>query len=163
MVMKHKHHKIPKHMGGTDDESNLYECSIEEHAELHLSLYLEHGHWEDWYAAMGLSGIIGKEELVAQVCRTAAQQPRSEEFKKKISAANRRRGPMSEETKRRISESKKGKPAWNKGIPFETETRQRMSKAAKQRASTPEYKERMRKVMTDKPRKRNPETGRFST
>ena len=53
-------------MGGTDEPSNIMECSVEEHAELHFALYLEHGRWQDWYAAMGLAGIIGKEEIVRE-------------------------------------------------------------------------------------------------
>jgi hypothetical protein len=51
-------------MGGTDDPTNLYECTVEEHAELHLALYLEHGRWQDWVACQGLAGIIGHEESV---------------------------------------------------------------------------------------------------
>jgi predicted molibdopterin-dependent oxidoreductase YjgC len=35
--MKHKHHIIPKHMGGTDDESNIIELTIEEHAEAKIA------------------------------------------------------------------------------------------------------------------------------
>tara|TARA_Y100000817_G_C16535792_1_gene402168 strand:+ start:79 stop:573 length:495 start_codon:yes stop_codon:yes gene_type:complete len=62
--MTHIHHIIPKYMGGTDDPENLYECSVEEHAELHFAAYLEQGRWQDYYAAMGLAGIIGKEEIV---------------------------------------------------------------------------------------------------
>jgi len=31
--MKHKHHIIPKHMGGSDDPENLIELTIEEHVE----------------------------------------------------------------------------------------------------------------------------------
>jgi len=34
--MKHKHHIVPKHMGGSDDPSNLIELTIEEHAEAHM-------------------------------------------------------------------------------------------------------------------------------
>ena len=33
--MKHKHHIIPKHMGGGDENENLIELTIEEHAEEH--------------------------------------------------------------------------------------------------------------------------------
>jgi hypothetical protein len=61
---KHLHHIVPRHMGGTDDTSNLYECSIEQHAELHLALYLEHGHWQDFLAYHGLSGIASHEECL---------------------------------------------------------------------------------------------------
>ena len=41
--MKHKHHIIPKHMGGTDDPSNLIELSVEEHAEAHKVLFEKYG------------------------------------------------------------------------------------------------------------------------
>lgn len=33
--MKHRHHKVPRHMGGTDDPDNLVLLTIEEHAEAH--------------------------------------------------------------------------------------------------------------------------------
>ena len=62
--MKHIHHIIPKHMGGTDDPSNLIELSIEEHALAHLKLYEQYGHWQDKVAYEGLSGRIGQEELL---------------------------------------------------------------------------------------------------
>ena len=63
--MKHKHHIIPKHMGGSDDESNLLELSVEEHAEAHRLLYEQHGHWQDKLAWKGLSGQIGREEIIS--------------------------------------------------------------------------------------------------
>ena len=34
----HIHHIIPKHLGGTDDPSNLIKLTIEEHAEAHRIL-----------------------------------------------------------------------------------------------------------------------------
>ena len=37
--MKHMHHIIPRHAGGTDDLSNLVELTIEQHAEAHRKLY----------------------------------------------------------------------------------------------------------------------------
>ena len=49
-------------MGGSNDPSNLYECSVEQHAELHLALYLEQGHWQDWIAYHTLSGQITIDE-----------------------------------------------------------------------------------------------------
>lgn len=40
---------------------------------------------------------------------------------------------VSEESRRKISESKKGRPSWNKGIPFSDDVKRRMSEAAKNR------------------------------
>ena len=80
-------------MGGTDDSSNLMECTIEEHAELHLALYLSHGKYEDWVAFRGLSGQIGKEEMIRE--------------RQLMAAASRVGSKRSEETKAKMSESAK--------------------------------------------------------
>jgi hypothetical protein len=53
--MKHKHHIIPKHMGGSNDPSNLIELTPGEHAEAHRLLYEEYGHWQDYVAWQGLA------------------------------------------------------------------------------------------------------------
>jgi hypothetical protein len=65
-IMKHIHHIIPKHAGGTDDPSNLIELTVKEHAEAHLWLWLKYGRWEDRLAWKALSGQIGKEEIILQ-------------------------------------------------------------------------------------------------
>jgi hypothetical protein len=65
--MKHKHHIIPKHMGGTDEPSNLIELTVEEHAEAHRLLWEKYGHKQDELAWKGLAGIIGKEELLHEL------------------------------------------------------------------------------------------------
>tara|TARA_B110000908_G_C9958818_1_gene315880 strand:+ start:66 stop:614 length:549 start_codon:yes stop_codon:yes gene_type:complete len=67
MLLTHKHHIIPRHAGGTDDPSNLVELSVADHALAHLALYEEHGRWQDLIAFQGLSGQIGKEELIRKV------------------------------------------------------------------------------------------------
>jgi hypothetical protein len=54
--MKHIHHIIPKHMGGTNDPSNLIELTVEEHAEAHRLLYEQHGKYEDLLAYRCLAG-----------------------------------------------------------------------------------------------------------
>ena len=64
--MKHKHHIVPKHMGGSDDPSNLIELTVEEHAEAHKKLYEENGKWQDKIAWEMLSGQIGKEEAIQE-------------------------------------------------------------------------------------------------
>lgn len=63
-VMKHKHHILPKRLGGTDDSSNLIELTIEEHAEAHRVLYEQYGQWQDRLAYLGLLGMIGREEII---------------------------------------------------------------------------------------------------
>lgn len=63
-MLKHKHHIIPKHMGGSDDPSNLVELTVEEHAEAHRVLYEQYGRLQDKLAWLGLSGQIGKEEII---------------------------------------------------------------------------------------------------
>jgi hypothetical protein len=55
--MKHKHHIIPKHAGGSDDPSNLIELTPAEHAEAHRLLYEQYGRWQDEVAWKGLSKI----------------------------------------------------------------------------------------------------------
>jgi len=69
----HKHHIIPKHMGGTDDSDNLIELTVEDHAEAHRKLFEEHGHWQDYVAWQGLSGLISKEQLVKRLQSEAAK------------------------------------------------------------------------------------------
>jgi hypothetical protein len=53
--MLHKHHIIPRHMGGSDDPTNLVELTPAEHAEAHRLLYEQHGHWQDYVAWQGLA------------------------------------------------------------------------------------------------------------
>lgn len=62
MSIYHTHHIVPKHMGGTDDSSNLIRLTIEEHAEAHRILYEQYGHEYDRVAWLGLSGRIPKKE-----------------------------------------------------------------------------------------------------
>lgn len=90
--MKHKHHIIPEHAGGTDDPSNLIEVTVEEHAFIHKELWEKQGRWQDYVAWQGLSGQIGREEIIRLIQINANKG-------KKASA----------ETRRKQSESHKGK------------------------------------------------------
>lgn len=82
MIM-HKHHIVPRYMGGTDDPSNLVELTIEEHAQAHLELYNKHGDQRDLLAHRMLLGQIERQEANA-ILRSL---PKTEQHKKKISAA----------------------------------------------------------------------------
>lgn len=106
--MRHKHHIVPRHIGGTDEPENLVEVSVEEHAELHLALYLEYGRKEDYWAFMGLSGTIGKEEIVRMKCDPTGRT-HSEETKEKMRQSQLGKKRHTPESKRKISEARKGK------------------------------------------------------
>ena len=111
----HNHHIIPRHVGGTDHPDNLVQLTVPEHAEAHRKLYEKYGRWQDKLAYRSLSGLIGKEEIIRQ---------------KNIQ--QRLGKKASEETKRKMSEIRLGKPLWPNGRPpFSTETRAKMSEAKK--------------------------------
>jgi len=60
----HRHHIIPKHLGGSDSEENLTPpISVKLHAEFHRDLYEALGHVEDKIAWKALSGRITNEQV----------------------------------------------------------------------------------------------------
>lgn len=131
MTLTHKHHIIPKHMGGTDEPSNLIQLTPEEHAEAHRKLYEEHGHWQDYAAWQGLSGRMSKEEIIRyKLSETHKGKKLSPEHieilrekgKKLVGDKNPMYGKTfnhSDETRLKISENmkdkNKGNEPWNKG------------------------------------------------
>jgi len=107
-MIKHKHHIIPRHAGGTNHPSNLIELTIEEHAEAHRILYEEYGRNEDKWAWLGLSGQIGKDEILRQIAMAQKGVKKPEGFGEKISAF-RKTFKYSEESKKKMSDAKIGK------------------------------------------------------
>ena len=117
--MKHIHHIIPKHAGGTDDPTNLIELTVEEHAEAHRLLYELHGRLEDKRAWLGLAKIMSGKDIIQEILK----QPKSEAWKEKnrkpkkdnskyfgnTNAKSLAGKPKTEEHKRKISEAHKGK------------------------------------------------------
>jgi hypothetical protein len=95
--LTHRHHKQPKSLGGTDDEDNMADLLVIDHAIAHLVRYRMFGHWQDYLAYMGLTGQIEGQDLIRETQRLA-------NLGRDNSGAN---NPMwnkkhSEETKRRI-------------------------------------------------------------
>ncbi|MDA8915473.1 HNH endonuclease [bacterium] len=142
----HKHHIVPKHMGGTDDKSNLQKLTIKQHADAHKKLYEQHGHWQDKVAYETLSGQHDRKESIREV-RIASNKNRwndpiwAAKTKKKMREAALKRikkygapisknftfkgGKHSEEYKKKRSENKK--EYWSND-----ENRQRISKQMKE-------------------------------
>ncbi len=67
--MKHIHHIIPRHQGGTDDPSNLIELTVEEHAKAHLDLYEKYKNEKDLLAYRCLMGYLSKQEIIEERIR----------------------------------------------------------------------------------------------
>ena len=131
--MKHTHHIIPKHMGGSDDPSNLVELTIEEHAEAHRLLYEKFGHWKDKVAWQGLLGLIPHEAIMEEMykarrgkgnhmyrkpCYYKMTEEEKQQWKDNISKSMKGR-IFSNETKEKMRVAqlgkRKGVEPWNKG------------------------------------------------
>ena len=65
----HNHHIIPKYEGGLDDSNNIVRLSVTQHAMWHFAEWQRKGNWEDKLAWQGLAGIVGQEELVAELMK----------------------------------------------------------------------------------------------
>lgn len=98
----HKHHILPKHMGGSDDPSNIIILTPAEHAEAHRILYETHGKWQDYIAWQGLSKRMDNESIIREKARLGNIGRAPWHKNKKI-------GPRSEATKKKISDTMKSK------------------------------------------------------
>jgi hypothetical protein len=74
MSIYHKHHIVPKHMGGSDESSNIIRLTLEEHAEEHLKLYKKYGKIEDQIAWQALTSMITKQEAIIKLQKNAQRK-----------------------------------------------------------------------------------------
>jgi hypothetical protein len=99
----HKHHLKPRHLGGTNDPSNLLEVTVDEHALIHEARWYAYHQWQDYVAWKALSGQIGKEEI--QFLKNSLAHKDFAAWPK-----GKKRGPWTEERKKAHSLILKGKP-----------------------------------------------------
>ena len=148
MTLKHIHHIVPKHMGGTDDPNNLVELTVEEHAEAHRKLYEQYGHWEDNCAYLALSGQIGQDEAMFIARSKGGRKPMSEESKAKLRAScklrteRQRANGVLEKANQKRSQSMKGIVRTPEHINNWVESR-------KGHIVTEEHKEKTRKTLAE--------------
>lgn len=135
-----RHHILPKCMGGKDEADNLVFLTPREHFLAHKMLAEENPHnrglqfgW--WKMCQGRNCYTAEE--YEQAKQNMLHQPKSESFKAKLSEANKinKKGNTnflgkhhSEETKRKISQAKKGTHH-----EVSAETREKISKTNKGR------------------------------
>ena len=102
MKYTHTHHIIPRHIGGTDDPSNLVELTPQEHADAHHLLWCLHKRDEDRAAWEGLSGIARGGHLLSRIAHANWNNPNyrskmmetSPSKSRKVSAARRKASPV---------------------------------------------------------------------
>lgn len=119
-----RHHIKPKCIGGSDNDDNLISLSYEDHWMAHKLLAEENPDVKELQFAFNSCGSL--EQFVAKKIKRidkiiGSTHTLSEESKRKISEAKKGR-KHSEETKRKISEATKGKVV-------SEETRKRMSQS----------------------------------
>lgn len=130
MSIYHIHHIVPRHMGGTDESSNLIKLTVKDHAEAHRKLWEEYGNEYDLIAWKCLSGQIDSMEATVLATKVAntGKTPWNK-GKKGVQSSTRKGIARSEEEKKLISEgtkkgmlkttkkigAPKGTIPWNKG------------------------------------------------
>ena len=123
MTIYHVHHIVPKHMGGTDDPSNLIKLTVEEHAEAHRKLYEQYGHWQDKLAWDGLSGQITKPEALSIASSKANKgKPKTPEQRAKMSETHRRHHAVNPNLRHTLIAELTRKKVMIDGITFNSQT-----------------------------------------
>lgn len=72
--MKHKHHLIPKYLGGSDESQNLVEVTPTQHTMFHYCNWCLWGNEQDKIAWKALAGYSTKEEIIHQVISLAGKK-----------------------------------------------------------------------------------------
>lgn len=148
MIYMHKHHIIPKHMGGTDDPNNLLTVNVTLHAFLHKLLWEEHGNWQDLAAWKGLSGqtpyrVIDEEiekERSRKISEALTGKTFSVETKEKMSRSAKKRANTIEGQKRLKEISTLGR-----GMKRTEKTKDAISDALKGKSKSEAHKNNLRK------------------
>jgi len=121
----HKHHIIPKYMGGTDTSENLVEVTVTQHAMFHFCNYQLWGNGEDKIAWRALSGQITFDEAtleaIALGCRKGGEIVGKSSYEKGIGIHGRSPEKMSEDGR------KAGAIAYEKGVGVHGRSPEKMS------------------------------------
>lgn len=127
----HKHHIMPRHLGGDNSEENMVRVSVAEHAEIHRCLWIYGGRWQDELAWKGLAGLIGKDDIMKEIYYRAGSSPKSpypkshgEKISKALSGKK-----LTKDHRQKLSESHKGLTSGFKGKRHLDKSLQLISKA----------------------------------
>jgi hypothetical protein len=96
----HKHHIIPRYMGGTNDPENLVEVTITQHAMFHFCNYQLWGNEEDRIAWKALSGLITPDEAALEAMALGAKKAGKIAYECGLGVHNRSKEQMFEDGKK---------------------------------------------------------------
>jgi len=163
-----RHHVIPKCLGGTDDPENIVRLTAREHFIIHKILCILYPHESrlHWAAFMMANGSGSKKQDrgyrvgAREYERLRKNLKHSDETKAKVSRANKGRqtrlgAKLSEETRRKMSIAKKGRSTGPRTYQTTQETRDKLSKAARERDRSLHTEETKQKMSAAWERKRN--------
>jgi 5-methylcytosine-specific restriction endonuclease McrA len=140
------HHIIPKSLGGDNSKENLVKLTAREHFLCHYLLTkmtTGQSQIKMCFAFNAFRRSSGNQERQLtghqyEIIRQSVSTARSEFLKGNTYNLGKKRGPLSEETKKKISDSKKGKP-------MSEEQKTKISQTTTGRKKSEETKQRMRK------------------
>ena len=155
MSIYHKHHIIPRHVGGTDETSNLILLTIEEHAEAHRVLFETYGRWQDNVAWKTLSKQItcGEAIKLAQSLSNKGENNYFHHTKNNVNPMFGKTGELSPHFgKKHTEETKKKKRMALIGRSFEDLHGKEKSEEIKNKFKKPKSEEHKEKLRKPKPK-----------
>ena len=133
-----RHHIVPRSVGGSDDEDNLIDLYAREHYEAHKLLHEENPENEKlafawWMMSTKNYKTEGRYELTAEeyeLAKIALSEAQSKAKKEQF--VNKENHPMfgktqSEESRKKMSNAKKGRPSPKKGVAVSDEEKVRLN------------------------------------
>jgi hypothetical protein len=148
------HHILPKCLNGDDSKNNLVLLTPKEHYVCHkLLICMYKNNISLIYAFFMMSHFKKYGNFItlrdyANIRNLISLTPITEEKRKNLKLGIKKRKPISEETRRKMSEARKGKASVTKGKSFSEETKKKMS--ASQFKRLPPSKETREKIRNSK-------------
>ena len=150
--MRHKHHKVATSRGGPDEDWNFEDLSEYDHTFTHaldFVLFESAPRFDFRLPAWPLLPTDLQEAVLAETSRRMSERVVSEETKSKISDSRKgqtpanKGGTMSQEQKEKISQSRKGTPAHNKGKKMSSEQKEQISQTLSGRSLPSDHKQKI--------------------
>lgn len=131
------HHILPKCLGGNNKKENLVKLTAKEHWIIHQILCIFYPKNYSLLKALECMMRKSNNQLRNYIISSTQYQRIREECAKLHGErlTGRKRKPFTEEHKKKISDSKKGKPVWSKGIKFSEEHKRKIGLSSKGRIS----------------------------